>query len=780
MTGPVRFLERRLVRAALLFAVLGVAAAVRFATWPWVQGGDEVRIVGDGDVLYHLVQAQRLVTEGVAAVWRDPGLNFPLGADVPWPPLFDALLAGAGWLTDGGAAPDRAALVAGAVWVPAILGVLMVLLLAWLGRALLGGRPWLDAALVLALLPSHAMMTALGRADQHALEPVLLGLMVLAAARLARGAGRGAMALLALSAALAFWNWNGSALYLALLGGFAAAWHALAAPGEEAPGRTAQGLAIGFLAGAVLLAGSVALLGPASAIRAAGLSGLNGLQPALLAGAALTCAALAAARRARPSAAAGERIATALLALLLPAVALLLLPWTRQGIERGLTMLAARGWYRTIMEFRPLIPSGYGSPYDDLRSVVANHGLTPLAVVAALPLAWRRWRRGPPEERGPTLLFAVLAAGALVLGWSRNRFIVYLSLAEALGTALVARELAAAVTALWTHPRLAWLGRWPAGGRLVGPAAGLALAALLVAPVLRSLPDAEWAPYTKPRYAALAPLARLAGQLRTAPGRDAVLVPWSHGHDLRWFSGRPVVSSPFGIEGGPGALEVDAAFHRTTEQAEAEALLASRRVGLVVTFEPLDEIVSLAAFAPPGAREIFRPGLDPSRLDDAQVLPAFNLLVVTRLWLWDGQYGDQNGRPVSYGPAALDAFRLVGESLQRSIWMQVSVPMFKLFEPVPGARVTVRGAAPGARVLASTSLRTNTGRDVPWSTFAWAGPDGVASLRLPYATGMNGAVAAAPWGLDDGKRTQGLVVSERAVLLGEPLEVRLGLQSRRQ
>ncbi len=37
-------------RAAALAAVLVLAAAVRLATWPWVLGGPEVRIVGDGDV----------------------------------------------------------------------------------------------------------------------------------------------------------------------------------------------------------------------------------------------------------------------------------------------------------------------------------------------------------------------------------------------------------------------------------------------------------------------------------------------------------------------------------------------------------------------------------------------------------------------------------------------------------------------------------------------------------------------------------------------------------
>jgi hypothetical protein len=739
-----------------------VGAAVRLAPWPWVFGGGVVRIVGDGDVLYHLAQAERLVAGGLGAVWRDPGLNHPLGADVPGPPLFDGLLAAAGWVAAGAAAPDRATLEAAAMWVPALLGVLTVLLLAWLGRALLGGRPWLDAALLLALLPSHAMLSSLGRADHHALEPLLFGLVVLAAARLARGGGAGPAALLAASAALSFWNWNGSALYLALLAGFAAAWHALAPAGDEAPGRAAARLAAGLLAGALLLAGSVAILAPTANLFTAGLSGLTGLQPALLAGAGLACAALAAARRFRPAAGPAERAATAAVALLLPPALLLALPWSREGLDRGLTMLAARGWYRTIQEFRPLLPSGVAPLADDARSVLSGHGLAPLAVLAALPLTWRRWRLAAAGDRGPLLLFGVAAAGALALGWARNRFVVYLSLAEALSTALLAREVASLVAA-----------RWPAR-RLAGPAAGLGLAALVVAPVLPSLPEATWAARMPARYSDLAPLARLAGRVGTLPGREAVLAPWSHGHDLRWFSGRPVVSSPFGVEGGAGALETDAAFHRTTSQAEAEALLAARRVGLVATFEPLDEVVSLAAFAPAGAIQVHRQGADPDRLDDVVVLPTFRMLVATRLWLWDGMWGQADGRPEREGPAALDAFRLVGESPSRSIWHAVAVPMFKLFQPVAGARLTVRGATPGASVAARTVLRSNTGRIVEWATHAGADADGVATLRLPYASGLNGAVEAAPWRIDDGRAASGVAPSERAVLLGEPIEVRLG------
>jgi hypothetical protein len=755
-------LRRRWVLASALAAVLAAGAAVRLSPWHWVFGGDEVHVVGDGDVLYHLMQAERLLAAGADAAWTDPGLNHPFGADVPWPPLLDGILAGAGWAAAGGSVPDRPTLVAAAVWVPAVLGVLMVLLAAWLGRALLGGGPWLDAALVLALLPAHAELACLGRADHHALEPVLLGLAVLAAAWLARGGGRGAAALLALAAALSFWNWNGSSLYLALLGGFVALWHVAAGAGEEGPARTAAWMAGGLLGGALLLAASVALLGRDGALGSAGLSGLTGLQPALVAGAALACAALAAARRWRPAAGLAERAATAVVALLLPAALLALWPWTRDGIGRGVTMLAARGWYRSIAEFRPLLPSGGRPLEEDLAFLLRFHGLTPLAALAALPLAWRRWRSAAAPDRGPALLLLALSSGALLLGWARLRFGVYLSVAEALSTAFLARELAALVSA-----------RWPAA-RPAGPLAGAALAALLVAPVLPSLPGGDWVPRTSTRYSEVAPLGRLAGEIPTPQGRDGVLAPWSYGHDLRWFSGRPVVTSPFGVEGGAGALEAGAAFHRTLDQGEAESLLAGRGVGLVVIHWPLDEIVSLAAFAPPDAVPVFQAGADPERLDKLRALPPFTALVAVRLWLWDGQWGLLDGRPVPGGRPALDAFRLVGESQSTAVWGTVGVPMFKLFQPVAGARVTVRGAAPGATVTALTWLVTPTGRRAEWSTAALAGPDGVARLRLPYATGRNGAVGASPWRLGDGRSSSGLAIPERAVLLGEPLEASLG------
>jgi hypothetical protein len=291
--------------------------------------------------------------------------------------------------------------------------------------------------------------------------------------------------------------------------------------------------------------------------------------------------------------------------------------------------------------------------------------------------------------------------------------------------------------------------------------------------VLPGLAGGGWAPLTPVRYSDLQPLGALAGQVALATGRAAIQAPWNLGHDLRYWSGRPVVSSPFGVEGGQGALAADAAFHRASDQGEAEALLAARRVGLVVVSEPLAVVVSLEDFAPPGAPPVFAPAPPVAQGRRVLDLPSFRLLVATRLWLWDGRWGEADGRLVEPGPPPLDAFRLVGESASNSAWRAVEVPLAKLFQPVAGARLLVRGARPGARVEAATTLVTDRGRQVAWATAATADAEGLARLRLPYATGANGAVLATPWRLSDGAGAASLAVAERAVLRGEPLQAAL-------
>jgi hypothetical protein len=76
-------------------------------------------------------------------------------------------------------------------------------------------------------------------------------------------------------------------------------------------------------------------------------------------------------------------------------------------------------------------------------------------------------------------------------------------------------------------------------------------------------------------------------------------------------------------------------------------------------------------------------------------------------------------------------------------------------------------------VEARVTLLTDRGREVTWSTRATADAAGVAWLRLPYATGLNGAVLASGWRFSEGPAAADLAVGEPAVLRGETIEVAL-------
>ncbi len=85
---------------------------------------------------------------------------------------------------------------------------------------------------------------------------------------------------------------------------------------------------------------------------------------------------------------------------------------------------------------------------------------------------------------------------------------------------------------------------------------------------------------------------------------------------------------------------------------------------------------------------------------------------------------------------------------------------------MPGARIEVSGASPGAPVRATVSVRTNAGRRFSRSAEATADAVGRATLRLPYASGANGAVWAGSWTVASGERERALEIGEAAVLSG--------------
>src|SRR5689334_13078319 len=97
--------RRRLARATGALAmktrwilptlVLALGVAARLAPWPHVFVGGEVNLRADTDPHYHVLRAERLLVGAPGEAWVDPNLGWPTGAEIPWPPLFDAAIIGA-------------------------------------------------------------------------------------------------------------------------------------------------------------------------------------------------------------------------------------------------------------------------------------------------------------------------------------------------------------------------------------------------------------------------------------------------------------------------------------------------------------------------------------------------------------------------------------------------------------------------------------------------------------------------------------------------------------
>lgn len=738
-------------------ALLLAATLVRLSSWQEVFGAERVRFLFDTDPHYHVLRAIRTLHDFPRVPWTDPFMNYPAGAPILWPPLFDFLIAAPVALLGGG----EAALVRWATVLPVVLGVLTVPIVWALGRALVGRRAAFLAAVLVAILPVSQRYSLLGHADQHVLEVVANGWIFLAFLRAWRGGGDCGrrrwldVALMGAGIVVAFWNWQGSALYLVTLSLFVAVRH-VAAGADGTGQRACAALGAGAAAGAAGLVLTLALFAP-HALRETNLMGVTLFHATLVALSAAFGALLGAAARRRPF---GEgpaaRSAEVVVAALLPGlIALAVVPGLREGFLRGVAaLLAGNTWYADVAEFHPLIFSGRTPLGTELGRIAASYGLSLLCLPAFVPAFLRARRRR--SAAAPELEFlAFWVALFLSLTLMRNRFSLYLIVPLALALGLAIEELTG-----WLRER----------GLAVSAAAAQAVRAtavlvLFVPSINGLLPGFNLEPW----YVAMTvPMLQFLRDVAPAsPDRPAVLSSWSLGHAIQYFAGKPVVVTPFGTDGGVGAMEDSAAFFLAADPAAAEAVLQRRRVGFVLAFNLVGEVQTLHGISPQGIPE-------PAALVESiglgatyQLSEAFLALPVVRLYFNDGSGGRKDGVP------GLGAYRLLYEtpSTQPASW--IDEKQAKLFAVVPGATLAVVGARPESRVVAVVPVLTNTGRRFAWGTFAISDAAGRVEVRVPYATGTNGRVEADRYAVGDGERSVEVAVSEEAVTTGGTVAVDL-------
>ena len=694
-----------------------------------------------GDPCYHARRAYFSFEHFPFVLLWDPLLNYPDGASVPWPPLWDLVLAGVARLF----ARDAAGFDRVIVWLPPLLGALGVPLVYWIARTVTTRSVAAGAALLYALLPATIYYSDFGNVDHHAFVGFLGAALLLLYVRAARP-GTSAARLVVLGSGLAvaraalLLTWPGGVIYVG-------AGDALLLLAGALQGRT------GLLAvqgGSAVV--SALLLAPTVAVSGTALGGLystvelSRLHPlALLALAAVTLAS-AILERARPARSARSRLLR--LAAIAAPVAALVLWSTGIGAElvKARAFLAKRDdWGAGNFEEQSLYGrmAGEGSR-PALYFFGAFAWLIPVAPLAFLTLV------RDPARRAPALFLAAWTAvlGALAIAQVRfgNDYAPAGVVALALLTACVVEgsvgrllQSPRARAALSAGVGLALL--LPAILRVDAPRALATLAAcrahLPGDPALRSVSGSLYRFAQEIRR--VTPETGGFSDVGTRPDYGIMVEP-NIGHVIHYVAHRATPADNFGPYVGQVNFE---AVRRFFFLPEPIAVSEARRLRTRYV------VVDLPA---KGSRSVLMRGL----------------------YLEDGRGGAsgprwEHFRLVTEGPRGGHSLLELSAS-EREPGGGGEAP-YKLFEVVAGAVLEVHGS-PETPVRAEVTVATPAGRRFGYVAYGVTDPAGRLDLRVPYATQT--ALPAAPdspWRVQVGERAYAVKIDDEQVEEGAVLVV---------
>jgi dolichyl-diphosphooligosaccharide--protein glycosyltransferase len=730
-------MDRRLGQCAVLAGLAILTFGVRCLNYKGVFAGADVIFYGI-DSYGHMRRIMLAVLHFPQVPTFDYFLNYPGGAEIPWPVGFDFLLAGGAWLLGGFGPPARYTLESICALATPVLGTLNVLLVYWLARRFFGQIEAILAAVALALFKSHVSISQIGRVDHHVVEPFVVPLIFLffvAAVRSSDSREKMRRALYAgVATGASFLFWAGSTLFAALPGLFVLLSFAL---GRRRPGtqRGAEAAALLYAAGALLLL-PAGLTSPHFRELSFTALALSWFQLLMLAIGAATCALLAAAGRSenrrRWNAFTGACVAGAGIVGALAFVS----PVRLGGLWKGFSYLAAQD------------PLTAGSDEARRLAEIGTQGLSwaftdlwMLVPPALIYLLWRHARRRFAEPEVTFLLLWFLTAALL----SAGQFVRYyhhlaLPLAIVLGIGLAAAYRGAGAA----------FERARGGGARAGALVLAAAVILLPVWLIRGRVN-ELRPTQVQNRAREFPFAQDAFEwLRRAtpdPGgrldpleqpRYGVLAPWGYGFWLNYIAERPNIASPnillpVEVKGARASLDV----LLDEDESRAAALsedLGARYVVATGIHPYFRYYAGLMGRSHEGLLDVVMENGKPAYVFEERYFRILN----NRMLLFDGSDAP------SLGVSGLGRFRLVYESPFSFPWGAVpqakriylpneEINRIKIFERVPGAEIA-GNTVPLTPVRAEVTVRTNQGREFRYRTSSRSDGTGAFSVRLPYAT----------------------------------------------
>ena len=727
------------VDAVALLVLGGAVVALRAVYLRETFGSDGTVAFTDPDGLYHARRALYSFAQFPSVLFFDPYLNHPHGSPVPWPPLYDWLLAAAARALGGSLRAFELTLA----WAAPTIAALTVLPVYAIGRMLDGrATAWMGAA-VFAALPVAVYYARVGNPDHHAfvalLGAVFLALSIALLRATSRGRGLAGLAVaLCVARLLLVLSWSGSLVLVALGEGALLLGASLAGRSELLRAQAAGALGAAALVAPCVWIGGIPTGGPFSTTM------LSWFHVAAFAGVGVVCSALAGLERRRPGRGFRVRIARALALGALALGLLLAFEAPRRAVLPSAAFLSgADAWSD---ERNPETRALFGMP---IRGAVvprlpasAYYGWLVWALPLALAVTLWRVRRREGRETAACFALWTLVLGGFAMSGIRfgSEFSPSASVAVALtvaeGQRALSRRLPGSVLSARALAVLLLAGAlfWPPATELYGPQAR----ALWESRRLEASAEGPWASLLAFGRSVRAATPETAGYL-DAEGVPAygVLVEPSLGHALRWASRRAVPADNF----GPylDALTYDRVNRFFATQSEQEAVLVA------------------------------------TRLRTAYVVTAAHTALRSRPSQVQRVLHEHDGSARGYAPH-LGHFRLVSEGPRAGVpFLPVPAPPglapYKLFEVVEGAVLEIE-AEPGSAVQAELALVTSEGRRFPFHAVALADEAGVARLRLPYATEPVAPTRAdGPWRLRVSGREIPAEVSEQDVLEGLVLRV---------
>jgi asparagine N-glycosylation enzyme membrane subunit Stt3 len=728
-------------------------------------------VTSDRDSLYHMRRVERLFREGGPVAERDSYLDFPHGSPIPWPPYYTWLVAGAvGPFLPEDPEARRGWIERRVASIPLIFGVGTTLLAALAARALAGTAGAWIAGAYHAFNMASIPYSRSGNGDHHAWITLLSGALLLFASRALRSealerrsAGLGWGAALGLVAGLAVGSWTASLLsimpFQLVLG-----WLILLHARRPRPGLPGLGLGFHLVAAGVLL--PAVLTSPWPEVNPWMVVNLSWFHPAFLLLGAATFVPLLFLRP-------GTRALRSYpwsVALFLIALGLFLAgsdTGPARGIREGFEWLGRSDEFMSsVWESRPLVGKnavhalpevlGYGILLLPFSWVAAAHRafrrdrLDLLPWVISLPFLFLEMARQYRFADALALPMAVLLGWGCVEAWNSSR-----------GRVLV-RSL----------PGIRKLPEWGAYGIL--------LSLVLLAQPEASAPLLRRAATGIPETGQVEQRSALAVRgmcewirRHTPPSNDySVLASWNWGHLIEWAADRPTIATNFGPYVGEEGFRHPDRFFMCEDPAEAEELLRTRRARYVLsTADIAGDLRRMIRRAVP---HLERRYTDPSPLGDVKVRAEWFRTMGARL-MFDGLTLSPDAGYAPVG-APFDFLRLVHVSPLRDDRYRLqgrSTPYGWVWERVRGAVLEASGD-PGTELRVRIEVGYAAGRhELVWTRTAVADAEGMARIRVPYATeSPNGdGVAAGPARWRFGGREGTIAIPERAVIEGEVFRI---------